>query len=381
MALPIRQQLTYWGLAAAGFLILLWLLGDVILPFVVGGAVAYCLDPTADALERLGLSRAAATAVISIMAVIAFVVAALLVIPMMVDQLISLANLVPDLITQLQAFLSERFPMLDDPESTLRKSLTGIAEMIQSRAGDVVGQVLASAMTVVNAVVFAIVVPVVAFYLLLDWDRMVAVIDNFLPRDHAPVIRHLASQVDAVLASFVRGQLTVCSILGGFYAVALMLVGLQFGLLVGVIAGLLTFIPYVGSLVGGSMAIGLALFQFWNDPVWVAVVAAIFIFGQVVEGNFLTPKLVGSSVGLHPVWLLFALSTFGSLFGFVGMLVAVPIAAMLGVLTRFFMGQYKASLLYRGLYPGESAAKRAAEQAIDRMHDRADERTDTPTND
>jgi len=238
---------------------------------------------------------------------------------------------------------------LMDDGSTLRRSLDGLAETIQSKGGALVNGLLSSAMNLINALVFIVVVPVVAFYLLLDWDRMIARIDELLPRDHAPVIRRLAGEIDRVLAGFVRGQLSVCMILGGAYALALLAVGLNYGLVVGLVAGLLTFIPYVGSIVGGTLSIGLALFQFWSEPWMIGVVAAIFAAGQTVEGNFLTPKLVGGSVGLHPVWLLFALSAFGTLFGFVGMLVAVPVAAMLGVLTRFAIEQYRDGRLYRGL--------------------------------
>jgi predicted PurR-regulated permease PerM len=151
-----------------------------------------------------------------------------------------------------------------------------------------------------------------------------------------------------VLAGFVRGQVSVCLALGTFYAAALMLAGLQFGLVVGAIAGAITFIPYVGSIIGGTLAVGLALFQFWGDWVQIGIIAAIFAAGQFIEGNILTPKLVGKSVGLHPVWLLLALSAFGSVFGFVGMLIAVPVAAAIGVLTRFGVEQYQASLLYQG---------------------------------
>jgi len=157
------------------------------------------------------------------------------------------------------------------------------------------------------------------------------------------------SDIDRTMAGFVRGQGTVCLILGIFYAAALMLVGLNFGLVVGVVAGALTFIPYVGALVGGALAIGLALFQFWGDWLWIVLVYAIFQAGQFVEGNILTPRLVGQSVGLHPVWLIFALTAFGALFGFVGLLVAVPVAAAIGVVSRFALGQYKDSLLYRGV--------------------------------
>jgi predicted PurR-regulated permease PerM len=206
-------------------------------------------------------------------------------------------------------------------------------------------------MGVINAVVFIVVVPVVAFYMLLDWDRMVARVDEILPRDHAPTVRHLAREIDRVLAAFVRGQISVCLILGTFYAVALMLAGLNYGIVVGAIAGAVTFIPYVGAIIGGALAMGLALFQFWGDWLQIGIVAGIFALGQFLEGNVITPKLVGNSVGLHPVWLLFALSAFGSVFGFVGMLVAVPVAAALGVLARFAIDQYKQSRLYLGLGP------------------------------
>jgi predicted PurR-regulated permease PerM len=189
----------------------------------------------------------------------------------------------------------------------------------------------------------------VAFYLLLDWDNMVARIDAWVPRDHKDVVRSLARDIDRVLAGFVRGQVSVCLILGTFYAVSLMIAGLQFGLIVGAIAGLVTFIPYVGALIGGMLAIGLALFQFWGDWMQIGLIAAIFAVGQFMEGNVITPRLVGKSVGLHPVWLLFALSAFGTLFGFAGMLVAVPVAAAIGVLARFGIAQYQRSVLYQGL--------------------------------
>jgi len=272
----------------------------------------------------------------------------LAVIPTLVGQLTALINSAPEFAKKLQNFLLERFPDLTDSTSTIRQTLAQIGAAIQERWAVLAESVLSSALGVISVVVFIVVVPVVAFYLLLDWDRMTQRIDSMLPRDHAPTIRRLAREIDAVLAGFVRGQVSVCLALGSFYAAALMAAGLQFGLIVGAIAGAITFIPYVGSIIGGTLAVGLALFQFWGDWVSIGIIAAIFAAGQFIEGNVLTPKLVGKSVGLHPVWLLFALSAFGSMFGFVGMLIAVPVAAMLGVLTRFAVEQYQASLLYRG---------------------------------
>ena len=349
MALPIKQQLKYWGVASAIFFVVLWVLGDVILPFILGAAIAYFLDPVADRLEALGCSRAIATAIITISALLIFVVLALLVIPTLVSQTAQLISTAPEMASRLQTVLTERFPDLGDANSTIRRSLASIAETIQARGGEVLNTVLTSFSGVINAIVLFVIVPVVAFYLLYDWDNMVEKIDNLLPRDDAPTIRNLAGQVDNTMAGFIRGQGTVCLILGAYYAITLMLVGLNFGLVVGFVAGALTFIPYVGALVGGVLAIGLALFQFWGDWLWIILVWAIFQSGQFVEGNILTPRLVGSSVGLHPVWLIFALSAFGALFGFVGLLVAVPVAASIGVLVRFAIEQYKSSRLYRGL--------------------------------
>jgi predicted PurR-regulated permease PerM len=349
MSLPVKDQLRYWGIAAVVFVLLLWFLGDVLLPFVIGAAIAYFVDPVADRLERAGLSRAAATAVITLVALMVFVLMVLLVVPTLISQTTGLIRVMPELADRFQAFLGERFPSLLDANSTIRQTLASFAELVKSRGAAVVETLLGSALSLINVVILLIVVPVVAVYMLLDWDRMIARIDALLPRDHAPVIRRLASEIDQTLAAFIRGMGTVCLILGTYYAVALMLVGLQFGLVVGFIAGLVTFIPYLGALIGGALAIGLALFQFWGDWLSIGLVAGIFVVGQVIEGNILTPKLVGGSVGLHPVWLLLALSVFGALFGFVGMLVAVPVAAALGVVARFGVDQYLDSRLYRGL--------------------------------
>lgn len=349
MALPVQQQVKIWGIAAAVFFLALWFLGDVLMPFILGSAIAYLLDPLADRLEERGLSRGAATAIISGLFVLVAALLLLIIIPAMIRQLIDLVQIAPELTAQLRAFIETRFPTLGERIAELHGNIPGLGETIREKGAAVLNTLLSSAMSFVNVLILLFVVPIVTIYMLLDWDRMVAVIDELLPRDHAPVIRRLARDMDATLAGFIRGQGTVCMIQGSFYAVALMLAGLNFGLLVGAFAGLISFIPFVGSLVGGTLAIGLAMFQFWDNPLMIAVVAGIFLFGQVVEGNILTPKLVGGSVGLHPVWLLLALSIFGALFGFAGMLIAVPVSAMIGVLVRFAVEQYRLGRLYRGL--------------------------------
>lgn len=367
MALPSSTQLRYWGIAGAVLILMLWFLGQTLTPFVIGAVIAYCLDPIADRLEAMGLSRVLSTTVITLVAVFAFIILFLAIIPTLVNQTAALVNTAPELFTELQASLTTMFPELSDETSTLRQSLLRLGETIQAKGGELISGLASSALSIINVLVLLVIVPVVAFYLLLDWDNMVAVIDRNIPRDHVTVVRRLAREIDATLASFIRGQGTVCLVLGSYYAIALMLAGLQFGLVVGAIAGLITFIPYVGALVGGGLAVGLAIFQFWahntvvdGETVAVAtnwfrigLIGAIFALGQFLEGNVLTPKLVGNSVGLHPVWLLLALSVFGSLFGFIGLLVAVPLAAILGVVIRFFIQEYRKSLLFRGLDPDD----------------------------
>ena len=359
MAFSTRDQLTYWGIAGAALFAVLWFLGDVLLPFVLGAAIAYFLDPIADKLERLGLSRILAVLVISLAVLIVLLPAVIFVLSTLTGQIAALGSLSvpPDLIAEVEARLKKLFPDALTSNLDLETSIAQFSEFVRSRAeqlfnsfgGHIFGALMSSAASLVNIILLLVIVPVVTVYLLLDWDRMIAQLDTFLPRDHAPSVRRIASEIDSTLSSFVRGMGSVCLILGSYYAISLWLVGLNFGLAVGFFAGLVTFIPYLGSLVGGALAIGLGLIEFWGEWGKLGLVAGIFFLGQVIEGNYLTPKLVGQSVGLHPVWLLLALSVFGALFGFLGMLIAVPVAATLGVVVRFGLDQYKTGRLYKGL--------------------------------
>lgn len=348
MALSRGQQLRYWGIGALIFFAFLWFVGDTLLPFLVGMTIAYFLDPVADRLERAGFSRLWATVVITVGVLLGAMIVLVLLIPVVIDQTQSLIAAAPGYAETLRNFLEERFPDLLEEGSDVRDAIDSTTETIRARIPDIANSILASGIALLDFVLLLVVAPVVAFYMLMDWDRMVAKIDGWLPREHRSSIRALARQVDDVLAGFVRGQLTVCLILGTFYAVALTLIGLQFGLVIGLFAGLISFIPFIGSIMGGMVSIGVALFQFWDQPLWIAAVAAIFALGQAVEGNVLTPKLVGGSVGLHPVWLMFALAAFGALMGFTGLLIAVPVAAVLGVLARFGLEKYLQGSLYRG---------------------------------
>lgn len=351
MAVSPRRQLQFWGIALAIFVLVLWLLGATLLPFLMGAAIAYFLDPLVDRLQRLGMGRMVATVIIAVTVVLVCVVVLVVAVPALIWQVQGLAAAMPDYLNQLMTALGRRYPELFGENSRLWRNMSDFEAMLRDGGMTVANQLLAGSLKVIDFVILIVVTPVVAFYLMLDWDRLVARVNAILPREHALTIRRLAREIDAVLAGFVRGQLTVCLILGGFYAVGLAFIGLQFGVLVGVVAGLLSFIPYIGSITGMVLSIGIALFQFWGDWVWVAATAAVFFFGQFVEGNILSPALIGKSVGLHPVWLMLALSVFGALFGFTGLLVAVPVAAALGVIGRFIIERYLESPLYTGRPP------------------------------
>lgn len=356
MALPLATQARYWGAAALGLALMLWFLGDVIMPFLLGAALAYFLNPVVNALERLGLGRVMATVAISFMALTALALALALLVPALVSQALELAQTAPGLLATLHEALTERWPALADGSALPDGLLDDLGAWAQARGGEVLQRLLSSFRSLVTVLLLLVVVPVVCVYLLVDWPRLVARIDALLPRQHAPTLRKLAQDMDRAIGGFIRGMGSVCLMMAAYYGIALMAVGLQFGLFVGVVAGVLTFIPYVGAVLGGILAIGLGLFQFWGDWFSVALVAGVFLAGQAVESNLITPRIVGRSVGLHPVWVLFAIAVFGSIFGFVGLLVAVPLAAAAGVLIRHAVTLYQHSQLYQPESVGDTHA-------------------------
>lgn len=355
--MTMREQAGWWCLGLIVMIALLVLLSDVLLPFVLAAGIAYFSDPLADRLERRGCSRVLATVIITLGAILVFVISFMVLIPLLINQIQLAIDAAPQLFSAARDFLQAHVAPILDERSGVRDALNKALDQVQGQLKDISVSVLQGAWSVSLAgfqvIALMVVTPVVAFYLLMDWDRMIAQIDDALPLQHREEIRGLARQVNEVLAGFVRGQLTVCFILGSFYAISLTLIGLPFGLLVGLFAGLISFIPFVGAITGGVLSIGIALVYFWTDPIWIIATAAVFGIGQAVEGNYLSPKLVGDSVGLHPVWLMFALSAFGSLFGFTGMLIAVPTAAVIGVFLRFSIRKYKQGPLYRGASGGD----------------------------
>ncbi len=349
----LKRQ-AFFGLATlAGFILFLFLFRTILLPFIVGMALAYFLDPVADRLERLGLNRFMATTVILVAFIFVFVLALMIIIPVLATQLNDFIQHIPGYVSELQNFIATSNARwlpgwLDGQMATIKENFSKLLTEGAGFVATLVAQIWNSGKALVDIAALLVVTPVVAFYLLLDWDRMVTKVDHWIPRNQVAAVREIATEMDRTIAGFVRGQGSLCLILGIYYAVGLSLIGLNFGLLIGFFTGMISFIPYVGSTVGLVLAAGVALVQFWPDYVHVVIVVIFFFSGQFLEGNILQPKLVGQSVGLHPVWLMFALFAFGALFGFVGVLVAVPAAAAIGVLVRFALSRYLESDLYYG---------------------------------
>lgn len=351
--MTLQKQVLVWTLCFVVVLAALWLLSPILLPFLAGLVLAYFLDPVADWLQKKGLSRLVAAIIIVVAALLLLVMALVVLAPMLGTQISKFAGELPALVQSLSARFNELAPQwLKDLVSRSGADIQGSISQFAGKAAEwvlsLLQTILSGGLALVNLVSLLVVTPIVAFYMLLDWDRMIDTIDGWVPREHVETVRGLGREINTAMAGFIRGQGSVCLALGLFYAVSLSLAGLNFGLAIGIVAGALTFIPYAGAMIGGILAIGVGLVQFWPDLGSIALIVGIFGLGQFLEGNFLSPKLVGESIGLHPVWLMFALFAFGYAFGFVGLLLAVPLAAAAGVLTRFALRQYLESRLYLG---------------------------------
>jgi predicted PurR-regulated permease PerM len=357
-----RGQAACWLFALAVLVALVWLLSSILLPFVAGIAVAYFLDPPTDKLEDRGLSRGLSTSIIVVCFFILMVLAGLLLVPVLHAQFSGFADRLPGYVTGLR---ESALPFVIDLAAKLGIDIGASAgDAMKEIAADAVGfgfrllrQAWSGGLALFNLLSLLIITPVVAFYLLRDFDHLVAALDAWLPRQYAATVRALLADIDDVMAGFIRGQGTVCLILASFYAVSLTLAGLEFGLIIGLFSGLVSFVPFVGALLGLVLSMLTALTQFLPDGDYghIAIVAGVFVVGQVMEGYVLTPRLLGDRIGLHPVWVMFALLAGGALFGFVGILIAVPAAAAIGVMVRFALRHYLASPLYlgRGEPPGD----------------------------
>jgi predicted PurR-regulated permease PerM len=349
-------HIVFWMVLFATSVVLLSYLSDALLPFAFGAAIAYLLNPVAGALQRVGLGRTMASVVIIGVAALAVSVAMVFLLPLAVDQLRKLAETLPGDLERMRHWveaLAERQLGASFPgfKAGLERTLGELAQSSTSLVGDAAKVLWSRGQALINVVSLVLVTPIVAFYLLRDWPAVLDRIDGWLPLRHAAAIRRLAAEIDEAVGAFIRGQGTICIILGVLYAVALTAIGLRYGLLIGIATGILAFVPLVGWVLGFGTSLIVALSQSWPDTTLALQVIGIFTAAMALDSGLLSPLIVGQKVGLHPVSLMLALFVFSALFGLLGALVAVPVAAALGVLVRFARDRYLESSIYLGADP------------------------------
>ena len=352
--MTLRTQVLVWiGIFIAAIL-LLWLFRSILLPFVIGLALAYLLNPLVSLLQRFHINRAWGSMLALLFAISVVLGLFLALVPLVAQQSAGLISRLPTYIRELQALLQEWAPQLNawlGPEraAQLEASLADLLGRGVELTAAITAQLAQSGINVLTTIAVLFIAPVVAYYLLVDWEGMMRKADELLPRPQQAEIRGILRDIDGAMAGVIRGQGGVILVLCAYYGTSLTLAGLNFGLAIGLVGGLLSFIPYVGFLIGFTLSMTIALVQFWPDQwVFILIVLGIYAVGQFLESNILYPKLVGQSININPVWLMFALFAFGLLFGFVGLLLAVPLAAIAGVLTRYALAKYQASSLYLG---------------------------------
>ena len=326
------------------------IISNILMPFTVGIIIAYFLDPAADKLENKGFSRTVATLII--LTLFIFIISLFIAIigPILYQQTLSLLSQLPTYINSFNSFITPYIENLYKEfgyEEGYKSSsiLQEISEYMIIFSKNIALNLWQSSIAFINLFSLVFITPVVSFYLLKDWDLMISNINKLLPLKYKKEIRGQFRMIDRTLSSYIRGQTNVCLILGIFYAISLSLAGLNYGFLIGFLTGIFSFIPYFGVFIGMATGVTIAMFQFETYPP-VILISSIFLIGQFIEGNFITPKLVGNKIGIHPVLIIFSLLTGGTLFGFIGILFAIPAIAILGVLTRFFIKKYKRSNLF-----------------------------------
>ena len=335
----------FWLLVAIIMALSFYFLRTILLPFVIGIAVAYFLDPVVDELEERKWNRSLATlfTLFVFLALVIFLV--FLLVPVLTNQLKNFAQFLPIVKDKLQLIIDAVAGILNNKVDA--KVLDVPASGLIKWSTKMLGGVIDGGAAIADLLSLFLITPLVAFYLLRDWDHIVEKVYDWFPIRHKDTLQEQLNEIDKKLAAFVRGQGTVCLILASYYAITLTMTGLEFGVVIGVFAGLISFVPFVGAIFGGLLSIGLAYLQF-EAGTNIVIIAGIFILGQILEGYILTPKFIGEAVGLHPVWVIFSLLAGGALFGFLGVLLALPMAAIVGVLFRFCIDHYKNSSYYNG---------------------------------
>ncbi len=374
MIVSAKTQMLFWGFASALIIAFIWLFKAVLTPFVLGIVIAYLLNPLVKRFSTKGIKRTTATVIILALFFLALTLIVALVAPIVARESADLIDKMPDYLEKLFVYIQpyttwfqERFGdgYIEDAKTFLKENVSKILGV----SGSVAGKLAAGGQAVIGIATTLVLTPLVAFYMMREWPSITDWVEDLIPRHNEKTVQGLIHQIDGKLSGFIRGQITVAFLLGLIYAIALSIAGLNYGFLIGIAAGVLSIIPMVGSVIGLVVSVAVAWFQA-GEINYVLIIAAIFFIGQIIEGNVLSPKLLGDSVGLHPLWILFALMAGGSAFGILGMLIAVPIAAVVGVLGGFAISEYKKSAIYQK----RTASKKTSQKTYNKKSKKAVEK-------
>lgn len=347
------QQVLFWAAAFIIIISLIILFKAILLPFVLGAGIAYLLNPMVNKITSHGWKRRRVVLTILIGFITLFSILVAIISPILAKEIMSFVDHAPEIGHKLWVLVKPHILWIqakfgyeisaDEIQDAMKDNVDKALQVSKN----VISGITMGGIAIIDAAITILITPIVAYFLLKDWPRFIGQITGLLPIHYKSTIKTLANEIDIKIAGFMRGQITVCAILGMIYAVSLSIAGLNYGFLIGLGTGMLSIVPYVGSTIGLLTSLTVAFLQSDGDWGFVGIIAAIFAVGQFLEGNFITPRLMGQSVGLHPLWILFALMAGGSLLGILGMMLSVPVAAAIGVLIGFLIEQYKKSPYYK----------------------------------
>ena len=343
----MSTKLLFFCFFSASVLIFgLYFLSDILRPFIIGFLLAYFLDPITDKIVNLKIPRSLGALFLIFIAFLIFIIFFLFILPIFYKQFYQFVQILPIFYEWILNTIENNLESFSGNKIQITENVKNFQDGIKSNIGFLFESFLSSTLSIFNFVLDSFITLILTFYLLLDWDRIVTFISSLIPKSQKKTISKIFVDIDLVLSQLFRGQLSVCFILSIYYGVSLFFVGLEGGLIIGIFAGLVSFIPLIGAIIGGGLAVLLSIFQFFDAPIFIFIIFMIFIIGQTIEGNFLTPKLVGQSAGIHPIWLILSLAFFGKIGGITGLILALPFTAILGVLGRHLLKFYFSSSFF-----------------------------------
>lgn len=362
-----ERQIFFWLFVFTLLFVSIWILQSVLLPFVLGAAIAYLLDPFVERLDEWGVNRSLSTIIMLVTCLLVVSSVFVLLIPALYNELQALITAMPGYIESLKTLAAPYIEIIKE-KTGLKSQEDLLAILFEQKAAafkasdTFISGLAAGGNSVISMLSILALTPLSAFFFIREWPKIMSFLESLLPRTHEKTLKTLFTKMHEIVSGFIRGQLMVAFFLAIFYAIALTLAGLEYGVIIGLSAGLLSIIPMLGAI-GGLIAATATAWLTTFELGYTGIIALIFVFGQIVEGNFLTPKLVGDQVGLHPLWVIFAVMAGGALMGLAGMFLAVPVAAIIGVLIGFSISKYKETPLYTGKKAVAAKPKKATKAA------------------